>query len=321
MVAKKKFLISIDTEGDNLWAWRLGDSITTENAKFLPRFQLLCEYYGFKPTYLINYEMASDDFFADYFKRKAFEGKCEIAMHLHAWNNPPFYELPVRTDAVPGAPYLIEYPQDIMRKKIEAVTVLIKDRFDICPVTHRAGRWAMNDMYFSLLNEFGYKTDCSYTPGFDWTSALGQSPESAGSDYRNLPYFPFKVNSTNITEIPVTVIENHRLHFSHDAGIRKTVRKYMEARKGYGPLWFRPRNYKDNIKDLLWMSDVVSKNGKNDYLMFMLHSSELMPGGSPTFKTEEDIERLYKNLNIIFEHIAEKYIGETINSYSEDLRI
>ena len=27
--------------------------------------------------------------------------------------------------------------------------------------------------------------------------------------------------------------------------------------------------------------------------MFILHSSELMPGGSPTFKTEKDIENLY----------------------------
>ncbi len=31
----KKFLISIDTEGDNQWHWRLGDSITTEKCKIL----------------------------------------------------------------------------------------------------------------------------------------------------------------------------------------------------------------------------------------------------------------------------------------------
>lgn len=321
MADKKNFLISIDTEGDNLWTWKIGDNITTENAKFLPRFQSLCEYYGFKPTYLTNYEMASDSFFSDYFKQKAIEGKCEIAMHLHAWNNPPIYELPVRTDAVPGAPYLIEYPYDIMREKIDTVTSLIENKFDIRPVTHRAGRWAMNDTYFSLLNEFGYKTDCSYTPGFDWTSALGQSPDSTGSDYRNSPHSPFKVNSTNIKEIPVTVIENHRLHLGRDAGIRKTVRKYMESRKGYGPLWFRPRNYKDNIKDLLWMSDAVSKNRQNDYLMFMIHSSELMPGGSPTFKTEEDIEHLYNNLNVLFENVAEKYAGKTIGAYSGELEL
>ena len=34
--------------------------------------------------------------------------------------------------------------------------------------------------------------------------------------------------------------------------------------------------------------------------MFMLHSSELMPGGSPTFRTEAQIEHLYRELAAIF---------------------
>ncbi|NOM63837.1 deacetylase, partial [Klebsiella pneumoniae] len=37
------FLITIDTEGDN--RWQKHDSITTENARYLPRFQQLCEKY------------------------------------------------------------------------------------------------------------------------------------------------------------------------------------------------------------------------------------------------------------------------------------
>ena len=31
---KKKFLITIDTEGDNLWAWKQGDAIRTENVLY-----------------------------------------------------------------------------------------------------------------------------------------------------------------------------------------------------------------------------------------------------------------------------------------------
>lgn len=34
----------------------------------------------------------------------------------------------------------------------------------------------------------------------------------------------------------------------------------------------------------------------NDYVEYMLHSSEYMPGGSPTFQNERDIERLYADL-------------------------
>ena len=38
------FLITIDTEGDNLWA--CPREITTYNSHYLPRFQQLCERYA-----------------------------------------------------------------------------------------------------------------------------------------------------------------------------------------------------------------------------------------------------------------------------------
>ena len=56
----KHLIITIDTEGDNLWAWREGQPIGTENTRFLPPFQSLCEEYGMKPVYLSNYEMLQD---------------------------------------------------------------------------------------------------------------------------------------------------------------------------------------------------------------------------------------------------------------------
>ena len=52
------FLITIDTEGDDIWGRHA--TVTTENARYLPRFQDLCRKHGFKPTYLTNYEMAVD---------------------------------------------------------------------------------------------------------------------------------------------------------------------------------------------------------------------------------------------------------------------
>lgn len=39
----KYFIITVDTEGDNLWEYVAGKEIGTENAKFLQRFQTLCE--------------------------------------------------------------------------------------------------------------------------------------------------------------------------------------------------------------------------------------------------------------------------------------
>lgn len=314
----KKFLISIDTEGDNLWAWRVGDKITTENAKYLPRFQELCESYGFKPTYLTNYEMATDPFFINYFKQRNLSGKCEIGMHLHAWNSPPEYQLPIRADVEPGAPYLIEYPDEAMFKKVEFMTRTLENAFEQKPVTHRAGRWATNSLYFNALQNYGYKIDCSVTPGMDWSHAPGQSPDSYGSNYTTYPKYPYVIEGTDILEVPVTVRENHRLKLGQKPGLKKTIKKYKEAKKGHGPLWLRPRTNNDNLEDLLYLADLISKDKNADYLMFMLHSSEFMPGGSPTFQTEEAIESLYSKLNVLFERVSLSYTGSTLMSYYKE---
>src|SRR5438034_5344383 len=50
------FLVTIDTEGDNLWS--KPRTLTIRNAQYLPPFQALCEKYGLRPTYLTNWEIA-----------------------------------------------------------------------------------------------------------------------------------------------------------------------------------------------------------------------------------------------------------------------
>ena len=58
------FLITIDTECDIMLSRT--SEINTENARYLPRFQALCEKYGLKPTYLTNWEMANCPVFREF---------------------------------------------------------------------------------------------------------------------------------------------------------------------------------------------------------------------------------------------------------------
>ncbi|VED45384.1 WalW protein [Raoultella terrigena] len=53
----------------------------------------------------------------------------------------------------------------------------------------------------------------------------------------------------------------------------------------------------------------------SDYVEYMLHSSEYMPGGSPTFKNEQDIERLYADLESFFSWLAPQVKGMTLAEY------
>ncbi len=284
---KKYFIITIDTEGDNLWEWQEGSPIGTENTKFLPRFQNLCDKYEFKPTWFTNWEMANDDRFVSFASDNMRQGRCEVGMHLHAWNTPPEFDLPKAQNA--GLPYLIEYPVNVMKEKVITMTNLIETKFGKRPVVHRAGRWAINDDYFEILHDLGYIADASITPYVDWTTSVGRTANFPGPDYS-------KENSgisirKGVIEVPVTTL------WSKD----KTR-----------AIWLRPN--RRNLDDMLYLIE-QKYNSDCDYLMFMLHSSELMAGGNPTFKYEGGIERLYEHLEIIFKEIFKNYIGVGLEEY------
>lgn len=303
----KYFFITIDTESDNQWDFY--SPISTKNALFLPRFQELSEKYGFKPIWLTNFEMANDDFFCHYMKEKQDDGLCEIGMHLHAWNTPPDYSLK-KTQR--ERDYLIEYPIEIMDAKVQTMTELIEKKFGKCPVSHRSGRWTTNLEYFKILKKYGYKIDCSVTPHIDWSSTLGVTG-MPGSDYSKCSEKPYYIYE-DILEMPMTI--RHKRMVSLDRplslfGISRFLKRLVIGRNQ----WLRPDS---SLQEKPLLNLVESIASENQYLMFMIHSSELMPGGSPSFKDEKSIETLYSVIEQIFEKATSLgYKGKTLREYAE----
>ncbi|MBQ8601120.1 MAG: hypothetical protein IJ413_01020 [Bacteroides sp.] len=298
----KYFIITVDTEGDNLWYYKKGDLVRTENALFCPRFQDLCNKYGFKPVWLTNYEMASDDRFVDYIKPKEAAGLCEVGIHVHAWNNPPIYNL---NGKYQGNSYLVEYPVEIMEEKFRVCYELITEKFGHAPVSHRSGRWVMNEEYFRILEDFNIKVDCSVTPLVDWSSTPGESV-LGGCDYSQFPIHTHYIGK--ILEVPMTI-----------RNIRKTDigswKHKLKTRLLGKTVWLRPAMF--SLSDMKQLVKQVSKSSNTDYIELMMHSSELMPGGSPYFKTNESIEHLYLNLEELFFNLRNmRYCGVTLDEYS-----
>ena len=304
---KKPFFITIDTEADNQWDFN--HEISTENAKYLPRFQELSEKFAFKPTWLTNYEMANDDFFCHYMKEKQDNCLCEIGMHLHAWNTPPEHALN-RTHQ--ERDYLIEYPIDVMEKKVATMTETLEKKFGKKPISHRSGRWATNEEYFRLLHEYGYKIDCSVTPHVNWTNYPG-STGVAGSDYSKCPETPYYIYK-DILEVPVTIRKMNLFALEKPYSLRNACKTFKHLILGCNQ-WLRPDALL-HTEPLIKLIEKVSQ--EQQYLMFMIHSSELMPAGSPNFKTPEAIEHLYQIIESIFEKIHSLgYEGTTLSEYSK----
>lgn len=315
--AKKPFLVTLDTEGDDLWS--SPREITCRNARFLPRFQALCERYGFRPTYLTNYEMACDPAFVELAKDAVARGAAEVGMHLHAWNSPPL--TPLSPDDLRAQPYLVEYPTDVLRAKVEYMTKLLEDTFACRMVSHRAGRWALDVRYVEVLAELGYEVDCSVTPHVSWRSSRGAF--AGGTDYRDFPEEPYVFDAGSLRGPRARLREP--AGDADPAAKRRLMELPVTVRPRFGALgalpalaalapvdWLRP-NGKNGDRLVALAARIAAS--ESPYAQFMLHSSELMPGGSPRFPSERSIERLYDDLTRLFESMEPAYVGETLASH------
>jgi hypothetical protein len=268
--------------------------------------------------------MAKSKGFSSMAQKALDRGDCEIGMHLHAWNSPPL-DYSVSDNDFITHPFLIEYPLEVMAEKVCFMTDLLKDIFSIDIVSHRSGRWAMNNEYSKILRGNSYKIDCSVTPGIDWSEPGKGDPNLLiVADYRNAPddcYMMSKENylipgDSDMYEIPVTVLkaEGHGKidGFKKLAGTGSLLGRALR-RVSPDVSWLRPNGR--NIVSMKRIIDRMSASS-HDYVEFMLHSSELMPGGSPNFKTHDSIEKLYNDLQELFSYAVDKgYVGSTLKDF------
>ncbi|WP_199193108.1 polysaccharide deacetylase family protein [Allosphingosinicella deserti] len=260
-----------------------------------------------KPTYLVNWEMVNDGAFRELGHDVLARRTAEIGMHLHAWDSPPLD--PLTSDDAMQHPYLIDYPEDRMREKVGMLTDRLEDVFAVKMVSHRAGRWGFNAAYARILADHGYRVDCSVTPHRSWRNVPGAEGGPGGPDYTRFPDRPFwyEFGSGRLLEIPVSTVRVEAPFFLR--GLRR-----LAGRPAHRVLWLRPNGH--NLTDMLYLLDRAEREGR-DYVQFVLHSSELMPGGSPTFRTGDQIERLYDHLDILFTHASACFIGGTLGEYAD----
>ena len=249
----------------------------------------------------------------------------EIGMHLHAWTSPPLE--PLTRDDTQALPYLIEYLPRVMREKVHALTVTIEDTLGIKVLSHRAGRWAFDERYAEILLDEGYAVDCSVTPLVDWRTTLGDPAGRGGIDYSAFPREAYWIDLRDISrpgtsgllEVPVT-IDSFRSAFTQrivgaaDALPRRLRADAHRVANRLSPVevWLRPNGR--NRKQLGRLVERVLQERRR-YAQFVLHSSELMPGGSPTFPDSAAIERLYADVEYLFESIATRFRGTTLSEF------
>ncbi|MEU9884091.1 deacetylase [Sphaerisporangium sp. NPDC051011] len=313
------FIITIDVEEDD--AWSGSATGTTRNAAFLPRFQALCDRYGLPPTYLVDWTMATSPAFQEFGRAVLERGRGELGMHLHAWTTPPI--LPLTGADHQYKPFLTDYPEHVMAAKVTTATRVLQDTFQIAPVSHRAGRWTLDETYARILIEHGYLADCSVTPHISWRGTSGAPGGRGPRDYTAFPEEPYFVDpgaldragGSPLLEVPMTIVP--RRYGALAERTRALLSRSGPARRVAGRLWpattwMRPNGR--NRREMIELARRALHSG-HDHVEFMLHSSELMPGGSPYFRTFRSVEALYDDIESLFAFAAGAFEGLTLAGY------
>lgn len=186
-------LVVVDTEEEFDWGRPVSrDQTSTAAISSQYRAHRIFEKYGIRPTYVVDYPVASQESGYAPLKELYDDGLCQIGTHLHPWVSPPFDEQVSNLNSYPG-----NLPRDLEKAKLERLTEEIAKRFGDRPEIYKAGRYGVGPNTADILSELGYRIDASVVPHTDFR-------DDEGPDFRHCDAAPYWFGKDRILEIPLS---------------------------------------------------------------------------------------------------------------------
>ncbi|MCL4500533.1 MAG: hypothetical protein M1438_01595 [Deltaproteobacteria bacterium] len=285
-----KLVISVDVEEEGLFSGRYPRESGVINVGELRRLEFIPRDFGFPLTLLVSYQVARDPAACAVLARWRDLYGAEIGVHLHPWSTPPFDDLAV-PEPVPAA----HLPLPLLRDKFARLVQAVQDSLGVEPASFRMGRFDFGPRVLDLLPEFGLKTDSSIAP---------LTLKGAG-DYFLAPADPFWLNPA-LLEVPLTLVPvvaglpevfARLARFCPGTSGHRLLSwfKYWGA-AGIQPAWFPLPSMRLAVK-------LHRRRGGRTLTMFF-HSSELKPGASRLFPTEEAVGRFVAKIRTFFDWLV-----------------
>jgi hypothetical protein len=282
----------VDTEVDKSADWSVSDPPTFRSVVHaLPELMApLCERFGIKATYLLSPEVIEDP--ASQQALLGLASQNELGAHLHGdFITPERVLWPHNAGGTHADAAQPDYPAELERAKLFALTDLFIDAFGHRPLAFRAGRFGISSSTLGFLAELGYRVDSSVTPGLKWQF------RSAFSDYTKWGHEARTVGTPAgpIVELPVSVRPGSPfapLVRRAPPLVQSVARRVTGGRSDYR--WLRPS----------WCSGAelirYVANTDDRFLVLMFHSVELTPGASPYARDDEGVKRILGSLVELF---------------------
>jgi hypothetical protein len=314
-----ELVVTIDTEEDN-WAHYSATDNPVSNIEKLEPLQKLFGRYGVRPTYLVTYPVATNPRSVEILKGILENGECEIGMHCHPWNTPPFEEQISDINSL-----LCNLPEPLVLRKLTVLHEAICENFAIVPESFRAGRWGFNSSVARALCQLGYRVDTSVSP-FDNLSV------SHGPDYSGFQLHPYRFEPDDIAtprddgallEVPATVgflqsdferCRNWTVSLEKDLGKKLRVKGILSRLGLLNKVWLSPE-----IGDVRRMIRLAKRVGGMSYpnLNMFFHSTNLMAGLSPFVVTRDDETAFLKTIEDFLAYTSASNIKSvTLNQFT-----
>src|SRR5262245_52639060 len=124
---RPQLAVVVDTEEEFDWDKPFSrDAVGGTAIQEVPRLQAIASRFGFKPTYVIDYPVASTPSSADCLAAYAQRGECHIGAHLHPWVSPPYSETVNRRNS-----YAFNLDPSLEREKISQLKEAIAEHVGV----------------------------------------------------------------------------------------------------------------------------------------------------------------------------------------------
>ena len=277
--------VVVDTEEEFDWNGRFARTNTSVEAiRRLPVLQQLLDRHRVKPTYVIDYPVATSPVSSEVVRALYESGRCAVGAHLHPWVNPPFTE-----DLTPANSFACNLGVDIERAKLDRLTDSIEEQIGVRPRIYKAGRYGFGPSTVGVLEQLDYCIDVSVNPYMDF------SPEH-GPNFEPFDARPFWFGADHrLLEVPCTHgfagilrrfgLSLHRLAESKPARTVRTVG--ILARLGaLNKIMLSPEN--STLPEMQVVTRALLADGIRTF-SFTLHSPSVEEGHTPYVRTTADL--------------------------------
>lgn len=301
-------MVIIDTEEEFDWSQPFSrENTATESVKHQGLAQKIFEKHGVVPTYVLDYCVVSKAENCRFFKELNSSGACEIGAHLHPWVTPPHDE----TVSNPVNSFHGNLAKPLEREKIRRLGHMIREHLDIRPEIFKAGRYGIGPNTAGLLNEAGYKIDCSYVPYTCFSHDHGPS-------FLGTPDQPFWLDhDRTLLEIPVTKYFIGGMSgfgpkiqgvFDHPGAVRFRLPGLLR-RMGIERSVLSPEGV--GLPELIRLIRAMLRHGKRVFTL-TYHSPSLLPGSTPYVNTQKDLDAFLACIDGVLEFFIHEAGGTPI---------